>query len=335
MKSTRCPRAFTLIELLVVVSIIAILIGILLPALGKARESGRQAQCLSNSRQWGLGQNTYMAEFKNYIAWDGADMVGGSETTAGSGYNSSYTPAEMETNFNSPMCWVNSVVPYIMNGSTYRSVFFGVGQKAPLPGANTPFVCPSAVPIPAIAAQNGYGPTTGINLLDDSGAVVSAPMRYYFSYGTNSKINSKGGAAATQDLSAVTGDFTVPATDASAAFAGQKLVRADKIKIAPSYTVLMTELRNNPDELTATEKASGNGYVSKSLNRLRGDWQRFPNRHDSGGNVTMLDGSAKFFKYNYASRTVSGLSGSVTTSAADSFNKNDLVWCPNNPDSGK
>ncbi len=75
-------KAFTLIELLVVISIIALLIAILLPALRAARDSAMSAQCLSQLRQTGLGIQMYAQDYNdwtpiNYTAANGTWIMPG------------------------------------------------------------------------------------------------------------------------------------------------------------------------------------------------------------------------------------------------------------------
>jgi prepilin-type N-terminal cleavage/methylation domain-containing protein len=68
----RRSGAFTLIELLVVIAIIAILAAMLLPALSKARESGKRAACVNNLHQIGIGFAMFADDNNGQMPWAGA-----------------------------------------------------------------------------------------------------------------------------------------------------------------------------------------------------------------------------------------------------------------------
>ena len=59
-------RAFTLVELLVVISIIALLVSILMPALSRARYHAKKVLCMSNMRQWGLASSSYASDYEGW-----------------------------------------------------------------------------------------------------------------------------------------------------------------------------------------------------------------------------------------------------------------------------
>ena len=103
MRTPDCRRpavAFTLIELLVVISIIALLIGILLPALGAARNTARNVVCLSNLRQYGVGIQVYASDSDGYIA---GPNTSGYDVGANAGYQFRDNPNEPTQN----MDWVS------------------------------------------------------------------------------------------------------------------------------------------------------------------------------------------------------------------------------------
>lgn len=138
-KDVRLQAAFTLVELLVVISIIALLIALLLPSMGKAREEARRVSCGSNARQINMAFHMIAADRKGWINVARSALPG----------DATYVP------------WMITIRPYLNNtvnptNHTYDTI---TGWRLNTNG------CPSRV-----AGPSGYWWSFGVNTAFEGGA---------------------------------------------------------------------------------------------------------------------------------------------------------------------
>lgn len=134
MKNSYNRFGFSLIELLVVISIIGILIGLLLPAVQKVRESANKISCTNNLKQIGLALHNHLNVFNGFPS---------------AGFGGGYAPHPDKSGINQPGNWVYSILPFVEQEALHK---MGTGlagknlEDANLNRMQFPlkiFICPS------------------------------------------------------------------------------------------------------------------------------------------------------------------------------------------------
>jgi prepilin-type processing-associated H-X9-DG protein len=159
--------------LLVVIGIIAVLMSILLPSLAQAREKAREAQCMSNLRQWGIAFTMYAEQNRGLLPLDGDD---GDKSSSPVG------------RWDEPALWFNALPPFV-NSKPYCDLN-DPPNSPPGPNDGTIFTCPSVHDIGGASGdttQGDYFVAYGSN--PSGGGVQPRPTLLTYVY--NSKLLGK------------------------------------------------------------------------------------------------------------------------------------------------
>ena len=302
---------------MVVIGIIALLIGILLPSLGKARVHAQEVQCESGLRQIGLGLMIYADSHHGNLAVDGP---GGSNTTSYPTKKADLIgcvpPYPNQINaMDDPALWYNAASASISRKSYYDLIeddLNGHGTLANGSGAGGPsiFVCPASVPASSLNStdiiSNGY---FMLNCVDPAAGTGAVLRKSYLSYAFNSKLYTS--SQLTWKMSQL-----LPASTT--------VLVEERIMSPAEWTDPTVQRWASVNPGTAVAKTiTASGYTG-AIGQPKACWSRFTTRHRHGGFICYADGHVNWIAWT----TTQGPSPSTQTN----WNyPSECIWNPLNP----
>jgi prepilin-type N-terminal cleavage/methylation domain-containing protein len=278
---SRRRTAFSLVELLTVIAIIAVLIGLLLPAVQSARESSRRSSCANNLKQLALGSLAYDSSLGHFPSGGWAFQWTG-DPDAGLG------PQQ-------PGGWAYQVLPFIEQQSVFELGADGVAPRGnPFNRANSTaqkdaavararvalasFVCPS---------RRGVGPLpcTPFTTSQNSGTISeSGGLDYAGNAGSNAPIATYGNNNAWTDANYAVAVDVIPTYKPTGVIFPCSRIQAAQIRDGLSLTLLLGEYNRHPEDYSTTLANSfGGAPWSTSLSGLQADSANVPGIYPASG----------------------------------------------------